>query len=181
MHPSVPLVEVTLILVATSRIEIEFGNMSHHIRPVNLEDLDDVMEIERASFPIAWEYTTYLRICMEKGRILSSDGGLLIMDVLEIDSNLTGYAVWETDPVSTRGHILNLVIIENERKKGYGKLLIDHVQNSLRETGMTSCFLEVRESNTPARSLYMSSGFTVSNRLDGYYFDEDAIEYSRDL
>ena len=155
--------------------------MNHHIRPINVVDLDDVMEIERASFPIAWEYSIYLRICMAKGRILSSDGGLLIMDVLESDSKLTGYAVWETDPVSTRGHILNLAIIEDERRKGYGGLLIEHVQSSLRETGMASCILEVRESNTPARSLYKSCGFTVSGRLDGYYFDEDAIEYSRNL
>jgi ribosomal-protein-alanine N-acetyltransferase len=118
---------------------------------------------------------------MRKGRILSSDGGSLIMDVLECNRKLTGYAVWETDLVSTRGHILNLAIREKERQKGYGKLLLEHVQSSLRETGMTSCFLEVRESNIPARSLYESSRFTVSGRLDGYYFDEDAIEYTRDL
>jgi ribosomal-protein-alanine N-acetyltransferase len=155
--------------------------MSYGFRPVRLEDLDEVMEIERRSFPVAWEYTTYLRICMQKGRILSSDGGLLLMDVLESSSILTGYAVWETDPVSTRGHILNLAIIEEERRKGYGKLLLNHVHDSLRETGMTSCFLEVRESNTPARALYETSGYTATGKLDGYYFDEDAIEYSRNL
>lgn len=155
--------------------------MSCHIRPVCLEDLDDIMEIERRSFPMPWEYTTYLRICMQKGRIHSNDAGMLLMDVLESNGLVTGYAVWETDPVSTRGHILNLAIVEDERRKGYGKMLLTHVQDSLRETGMTSCFLEVREGNTPARLLYESAEYTASGRLDGYYFDEDAIEYSIDL
>jgi ribosomal-protein-alanine N-acetyltransferase len=155
--------------------------MTYHIRPVRLEDLEDIMHIERASFAVAWEYTIYLRICMQNGRISTDDGGLLLMDILEIDKKLAGYAVWETDPVSTRGHILNLAIIEKEKRKGYGKLLLKHVQCSLKESGMSSCYLEVRESNTAARQLYETMGYTASGRLDGYYFSEDAIEYVCDL
>ena len=155
--------------------------MKHHIRPVHLNDLENVMHIETASFPIAWDYTTYLRICIQNGRITTNDDGLLLMDILEIDDKLVGYAVWETDQISTRGHILNLAIIEDERRKGYGKLLLAHVKISLLESGMASCFLEVRESNTAARRLYESAGFTESGRLDGYYFNEVAIEYTCDL
>ncbi|MFW9812013.1 MAG: GNAT family N-acetyltransferase [Candidatus Thorarchaeota archaeon] len=154
--------------------------MNYNIRPVRLGDLDDVMYIERTSFADVWEYTIYLRICMQKGRITTDDGQLL-MDILEIDGKLSGYAVWETDTVSTRGHILNLAIIEDERRKGYGRLLMKHVQDKLIESGMSSCFLEVRESNTGARRLYESLGYVESGRLDGYYFDEDAIEYVYDL
>jgi ribosomal-protein-alanine N-acetyltransferase len=155
--------------------------MSYCIRPVRLDDLEDVMLIERASFSVAWEHSIYLRICMHNGRVSTSDDGMVLMDIMEINEKLVGYAVWETNPFSTRGHILNLAIIEDERRKGYGKRLLAHVQNSLKESGMTSCFLEVRESNTAARRLYESQGYSVSGRLDGYYFDEDAIEYVMDL
>jgi len=103
------------------------------------------------------------------------------MDIIEVKKKLIGYAVWEIDPVTARGHILNLAITESERRKGYGRLLLKHVLANLRESGMSSCFLEVRESNTPARRLYESQGCTESGRLDDYYFDEDAIEYLCDL
>ena len=150
-------------------------------RPVSLDDLDVIMAIERKSFLVAWEYTIYLKICMQNGRVASSDRGMLFMDVFEIEGRIIGYAVWETDTLSKKGHILNLAIIEEERRKGYGRMFIHHVHENLKTAGMTSCYLEVRESNVPARSLYETSGYVISDTAAGYYFDEDAIEYSRDL
>jgi ribosomal protein S18 acetylase RimI-like enzyme len=41
--------------------------------------------------------------------------------------------------------------------------------------------LEVRESNIPARALYEASGFKPSGKIAGYYFDEDAIVYTKHL
>ncbi|MHA1943521.1 MAG: GNAT family N-acetyltransferase [Candidatus Thorarchaeota archaeon] len=155
--------------------------MSSVIRPVTLDDLDAIMEIERKSFLVAWEYSVYFRICLQNGRVLSSNRGLLLMDVLEKEGELVGYAVWETDTHSKKGHILNLAVKDGERRKGYGRMLIHHVQESLKSAGMTSCYLEVRESNSPARTLYETGGFVISDRVAGYYFDEDAIEYSRNL
>jgi ribosomal-protein-alanine N-acetyltransferase len=155
--------------------------MNLTIRPARLEDLDAIMEIERNSFLIAWEHTAYLRICLAEGRVLSGDKDILFMDILVKEKKIIGYAVWETDNLSKKGHILNLAIIEEERREGHGKLLILHVQESLRNAGLTSCYLEVRESNSSARSLYETCGYLISDRLVGYYFDEDAIVYSRDL
>ena len=168
------------MITTRSRDESETA-MSSTFRPTCLDDLDVIMEIERKSFPVAWEYTIYLRICMQNGRVVSNDRGVLFMDVFEKEGKIAGYAVWETDTLSKNGHILNLAIIEEERRKGYGRMFIHHVHESLKNAGMTSCYLEVRESNTPARSLYETSGYAISDTVAGYYFDEDAIEYSRDL
>ncbi|MFW9807797.1 MAG: GNAT family N-acetyltransferase [Candidatus Thorarchaeota archaeon] len=155
--------------------------MSLVIRPVKLEDLDIVMEIERKCFPIAWEYSVFLTICMNNGRIVSRDMGMILMDVLEKSGEIIGYTVWETDTQSKRGHILNLAVIEEERRKGYAKQLIHHVHENLKTTGFVSCHLEVRESNVAARKLYENCGYVLSDRIIGYYFDEDAIEYSINL
>jgi ribosomal protein S18 acetylase RimI-like enzyme len=44
-----------------------------------------------------------------------------------------------------------------------------------------TCHLEVRESNVAARLLYESTGFIASARIPGYYWDEDAVIYTRIL
>ncbi|MFX1483429.1 MAG: GNAT family N-acetyltransferase [Promethearchaeota archaeon] len=155
--------------------------MNELIRAANLNDLETIMVIERESFPVAWEYSVYLAICMQKGRVRSSDRRILFMDVLEKDGEVIGYTVWEIDLLERIGHILNLAISKIERRRGYGRMLLDHTHERFRDEGMASCYLEVRESNSMARSLYESSGYTVSDKLEGYYFDEDALVYTRNL
>jgi ribosomal-protein-alanine N-acetyltransferase len=48
-----------------------------------------------------------------------------------------------------------------------------------KRTNSTSVFLEVRESNTAARTLYERAGFEQSGRRESYYTNppEDAILY----
>ena len=105
----------------------------------------------------------------------------LCMDVIEEEDRLIGYVVWEYDIQTLRGHILNLAIAKDDRRKGKGTMLLNHVLEGFRTGSIRSCYLEVRESNTPARRLYESNGFSISDRIPGYYFDEDAIVYVRNL
>ena len=100
------------------------------------------------------------------------------MDVMEKNGRVIGYAVWELDSSKSRGHILNLAIQQDERRRGNGRILLTHVINHLRSNGIRLCRLEVRESNIPARALYEGYGFIVSSKISEYYFDEDAIVYT---
>ena len=151
------------------------------IRKVRLDDIDEIMKIERQSFPVAWEYSIFLNICLLGGQMASGESGLLFMDVIEENDTIVGYAVWETDTRTQEGHILNLAIQADERRKGKGKMLLYHVVDHLKTNSIRVCRLEVRESNTPARGLYESNGFVASGEIPGYYFDEDAIVYTMDL
>lgn len=103
------------------------------------------------------------------------------MDVIEKESSIIGYAVWEINSRKREGHILNLAIKSTERKKGQGRLLLSHILNHLRVNNVRACRLEVREHNLPARQLYESSGFKESSKVPSYYFDEDAIIYTLHL
>ncbi|MFX1559496.1 MAG: ribosomal protein S18-alanine N-acetyltransferase [Promethearchaeota archaeon] len=151
------------------------------IRKVRLEDIDEIMMIERASFPVAWEYSIFLNICLHGGQMATDESKAVFMDVLEEDGKVIGYAVWETDIRESRGHLLNLAVQVDERRRGKGTILLSTVVDKLRATNIRTCSLEVRESNVAARALYESTGFIVSTRIPGYYFDEDAIEYSLEL
>jgi ribosomal-protein-alanine N-acetyltransferase len=151
------------------------------IRSVQLEDLDDIMKIERQSFPVAWEYSVFLNICLQGGQISSGESGSLLMDVIEDNGKIVGYTVWEVDTHKAKGHILNLAIHVNERRKGKGRMLLCHAVEHMKISRIHTCHLEVRESNVAARLLYESTGFIASARIPGYYWDEDAVIYTRIL
>jgi ribosomal-protein-alanine N-acetyltransferase len=111
----------------------------------------------------------------------SGESRSLYMDVIEENEEITGYAVWEIDTRNAEGHILNLAIQLEERRKGKGKMLLVHMVEHLKTSNIQTCRLEVRESNYPARKLYESNGFLATGKLSEYYFDEDAIVYTMDL
>jgi ribosomal protein S18 acetylase RimI-like enzyme len=58
-----------------------------------------------------------------------------------------------------------------------GRALVQHVLEALSARGARQIYLEVRESNAPARALYAAHGFTEVGRRKGYYRRpvEDAI------
>ncbi len=67
------------------------------------------------------------------------------------------------------------------RQKGIGKRLFESLLAAARETNSSSVFLEVRESNAAARTLYEGVGFEPTGRRKSYYTDpiEDAVLYRR--
>jgi len=151
------------------------------IRKVQLEDLEEIMKIERQSFPVAWEYSIFLNICLQRGHIVTGKSRSLSMDVIEENDIVVGYAVWELDICKAEGHILNLAIQKDERRTGKGRMLLLHILDNLKTNSIHTCRLEVRENNIAARSLYEATGFVASGKISGYYFDENAIVYTMRL
>ena len=148
------------------------------IRRACIRDIDQIIEIERTSFPVAWEYSIFLNICLQGGQVRSGETGSLFMDIIEENQRVVGYAVWEIDSNKSKGHLLNLAVHMDERLKGLGTRLLRHVLDNLRSNGIKTCHLEVRASNVPARALYEANGFFITSKIPEYYFDEDAIVYS---
>ena len=72
--------------------------------------------------------------------------------------------------------LANIATIPSERKKGIGAALMDKVMENSVNTGVERIFLEVRESNYPARNLYSAKGFKEIGIRKKYYRDpvEDA-------
>jgi ribosomal-protein-alanine N-acetyltransferase len=70
-----------------------------------------------------------------------------------------------------------------ERGRGTGRRLIEAALERVRQRGARECFLEVRESNVIARSLYERCGFQAIGRRRSYYTRpvEDALVMRRDL
>ena len=73
--------------------------------------------------------------------------------------------------------ILNLGVAEAVRRQGIARALVRALLAQFSRQGVRTVFLEVRESNHPARGLYESFGFREVGRRSRYYQRpvEDAV------
>ena len=78
--------------------------------------------------------------------------------------------------------IADLFVAESYRNKGVGCALISSLMQDATRRGVKKLFLEVRESNAPAKSLYEKAGFTFLSTRKKYYADgENALIYIKEL
>ena len=73
--------------------------------------------------------------------------------------------------------IENVVVAEEQRRRGLGTALVGQLLEQARQSGVTSVLLEVRESNAAAQRLYEKLGFSEVGRRPNYYREppEDAL------
>jgi len=117
------------------------------VRPGSADDLDRVQEIEEHSNESArWEPEAYLGFDFA---------------VAEIGSSIAGFLVSRSTAVRER-EILNIVVAPEFRRQGVASALILSLDGN-------EVFLEVRESNDPARSLHRKLGFTEIGKRPDYY------------
>ena len=88
---------------------------------------------------------------------------------------IVGYVV--ALDAADEGEILNLAVAPSGRRGGLGRALVQHILATLTARGVRQVYLEVRESNAPARALYVAQGFKEVGRRKQYYRRpvEDAI------
>lgn len=147
-------------------------------RPIQLDDIESVNEIEKDSFPSPWDESIFFQLALSGGRYPVDENTVIIMDVMGRRGSVKGYVVWEEDEEDNHGHILNLAVQPDFRQHGYGRKLLNHALSSMKTSGIETCELEVRESNNWARYLYENAGMMAVDRRVGYYESEDAIIYA---
>ena len=88
---------------------------------------------------------------------------------------LAGYVGSQT--VLGESDMMNVAVDGAYRRQGVGKKLIEALVEHLKARESHCLTLEVRDSNTPARSLYASLGFSEIGRRKNYYRNprEDAL------
>ena len=136
------------------------------IRPMMPTDLDQVMAIERSSFPFPWSTGFFLEeLRVECARSL----------VMEIKGRIVGYVLFWLLPDEIDVH--NVAVHTEFRRRGIGRVLLGHVVEQGRRRKLPRVTLEVRDSNLPAQKLYESMGFMRTGIRKGYYGDngEDAL------
>jgi len=137
------------------------------IELMKVEDLDQVMEIERLSFTNPWSKNSFFL------ELTTND--LATYLVAKVDGRVVGYAgMWL---VVGEAHVTNVAVHPDFRKKGIGELLMRSLITIAKESRAKMMTLEVRKSNDVARNLYAKLGFEPVGIRRGYYTDnrEDAV------
>ena len=104
--------------------------------------------------------------CSEKGLEIFLDEKNLCVCCFE-DENLVSYCTLLT--VLDEAQIINVATDPNSRGRGYAREVISAVVHECKKRGITLISLEVRESNSPAISLYTSFGFTIEGKRKDFY------------
>lgn len=126
-----------------------------------------VRAIEQEVFADPWS-TQDFRDCV------TSDAHFLVAAAGDSGA-IIGYVV--ALEAADEGEILNLAVAPAGRRSGLGRALVQHILEALTARGVRQVYLEVRESNAPARALYAARGFKEVGRRQQYYRRpvEDAI------
>jgi ribosomal-protein-alanine N-acetyltransferase len=168
------------------------------IRPMRAEDIAQVLDIERQSFPSMWPQTVYQReLKNELARYLvvyeppsdpeevedeppGSGVRALMRRILGVappsqrDRILGMVGVW---CMMGEAHIVTIAVRPELRRQGLGEVLLLAALEAAVETGQQEVTLEHRISNQGARALYEKYGFAQVGVRARYYTDnqEDAV------
>lgn len=132
-------------------------------------DLDEVLVIERASYPNPWTRQMFAE---------------------ELDNRLCHIFVCREEAPGARGvlgyvcfwlflgemHLLNIAVHPERRREGVARRLLSHALDFAAARGAKVGFLEVRRSNAGARRMYEGYGFREIGVRPRYYENgEDAV------
>ncbi len=140
--------------------------------PMLADDLNEVMEIERCSFPEPWTpglFLHELKVPFSKTILARTANG---------SHALAGYICrWL---IGDEVHILNLAVHPNYRGRRLGRTLVELVVDEADQHQARLITLEVRRENTAAIALYRSLSFTERGVRRNYYSrGHDALIMSR--
>lgn len=141
--------------------------MNFYIRRMTLDDIEQVVAIDRASFSLPWPERSF--------RFELTDNPSSRCWVADVDGRIAGVIVaWLlVDEV----HIATLATHPEFRRQGIAQALLLHVLKHGAQEGALSSFLEVRAGNLAAQAMYRKFGYEETGRRPRYYKDnsEDAI------
>jgi ribosomal-protein-alanine N-acetyltransferase len=137
---------------------------------MTLADLDQVMAIEKASFPTPWPIQAFINEIYRKRNSIcwvaetEEEFGPIVAGLI---------VIWLTHD---KGHIGTLSTHPGYRGQGIANYLLAESLLACLKRGVNTVDLEVREGNQIAQNLYLKFGFRITDKRSGYYEDthEDA-------
>ena len=130
------------------------------IRSMTRADLAAVLPIEAACYPDPWSQQTF-EDC------LSAQAKGYGCHVLLLNGDIVGHAV--TTVVADQAELLNFCLAPHIQGQGLALGYLQNLLDSLVAQGAAQLFLEVRQSNAPARLLYASAGLAEVGVRKDYY------------
>jgi [ribosomal protein S18]-alanine N-acetyltransferase len=172
------------------QVGLPVGNAQRRVafEPMTHADLEAVAELEKTAYAHPWTQRNFSDslasgypavmllgepLAGEGGRLLRTDGRLLL-----------GYLV--AMPGVDEVHLLNITVAPDHQGEGWARFMLDALLHWSRAQQAQWLWLEVRQSNSRARSVYERYGFKPVGLRRAYYpagqnAREDAVVMSLNL
>ncbi|MBR6698002.1 MAG: ribosomal protein S18-alanine N-acetyltransferase [Lachnospiraceae bacterium] len=134
--------------------------------------IDEIVAIEEANFSMPWSRKSFEEALTD---------ALAMYVVALIENKVVGYAgLWKA---LDEANITNVAVKAEFRKQGIGTAMVKHLLEGAKEEGIAKVFLEVRQSNLAAQSVYGQCGFRKIGLRKNFYEKpmEDAIVMMTDI
>ena len=132
---------------------------------LNENDLAEAYQLERLCHPIPWSKETFF----------SNQGERYLNFKITVANKIVGFCICQQ--VVDEATLFNIAIHPKYRKQGLAKALLNHLIDELMAKSspykISTLWLEVRRSNTPAIVLYQSIGFNQITIRENYYPSTD--------
>jgi len=144
------------------------GEDRFFIRRMREGDLPAVRAIEALSFSNPWSDNTF------RGEIQNTSVSFPMVVVRRPGDEVVGYIIYWM--IRDDVQVNNVAVHPDCRGLGLGEAIMRYAIARTREAGAAFMTLEVRQSNTPAVTLYKKLGFEIMGTRKNYYTkpDEDA-------
>jgi ribosomal-protein-alanine N-acetyltransferase len=162
------------------------------LRYMTLDDIPQVMAVERSAFTSPWTARSYAyevseslhshMVILEARRTTARVGGWrLLLRRLTGSQTASGGAgllayggLWH---IIDEAHVSTIAVDEPQRGHGYGEIVLAAMIAKAITLGAEYIVLEVRVSNTVAQNLYKKYGFETTAVKRGYYRDNNEDAY----
>ena len=143
------------------------------IERAQISDAQDIFGIECACFSDAWSLSA----------ICSHLEGTHTRTFIARDGEGRALGYISTLLLPPEAEIYRVAALPEQRRRKIGSRLLEAFISDAEKEGCESLFLEVRESNTAAKGLYFSHGFSEVGQRKNYYKDpkEDALILAKNI
>ena len=143
------------------------------VKIFSTEHIPEAAEIERLCFSEPWSENSLAYMC--------SENPFAIAVVDRENGRLAAYG--GVQYVLDEGNIVNIATHPDYRRRGLATVVMRELEARLSNKGVLTVYLEVRQSNLPARKLYEKEGYVPSRVIKNYYRfpAEDAVEMFKKL
>jgi ribosomal-protein-alanine N-acetyltransferase len=167
------------------------------LRYMTLDDIQQVMTVERSAFTSPWTARSYAYEVSE-----STHSHMVVLEEAQAAAVSVGWRRFlrrltgERETASTRStllaygglwhiideaHVSTIAVADDHRGRGYGEISLAAMLGKAVALGAEYVVLEVRVSNTVAQNLYKKYGFETTSIKRGYYRDNNEDAYDMRL
>ena len=138
------------------------ASLTYDIRPLTISQLDECWRLDQRCFVDGEAYSRdtfeYLLTAPESVayRVVTPSGAMV------------GFVIGLVEPDHT-GHVTTVGVSPDHRRRQLASRLMLKVEQGFQRRSVRLVRLEVRSLNTPAQELYISLGYTITQRLPKYY------------